>query len=89
MPALDQISNTVVGSDSPATTQLAITPSDTTDLTYITRAIYIGAAGNLVVTPLQGGSDVTYAVLAGQILPVRVTRVKATGTTATGIVAWS
>lgn len=69
----------------PATGHAAVTPSDTVDLTTSSRALYIGGAGNIVVT--VGGADATYAVTAGQTLNVVASRVKATNTTATGIVS--
>jgi hypothetical protein len=82
----DQHSGFVEGLTSPADNATAVTPSDSTDLAYTSRALYIGGAGNLVVT-MAGGGDVTFsAVPAGSILPIRVSRVKATSTTATSIV---
>lgn len=46
-----------------------------------TRALFIGAAGNVKVSMVEGG-DVTFQGLAaGVILPVQVTKVWATGTT--------
>lgn len=89
MPAQNQFSNTAEGLDSPAFTQIAVTPNDSVDLPYFTRGIYCGGAGTLTVTPIAGGANVTYTVGAGAILPIVVSRVLATGTTATGIVAWS
>ena len=68
------------------TDALAITTSDTADLPRLTDAISVGAAGNLVAV-LQNGKTVTLAVSAAQVLPVRVRRVNATNTTATGLVA--
>ena len=71
----------------PAVTAVAVTPSDTVSLTpNPTRALYVGGAGNVVV--LIGGSAVTFTgVQAGSILPICVTRVNSTNTTATNIVA--
>lgn len=82
----DVFSNLTEGMTSPADNLIAITPSDSTDLAQDSRAIYVGGAGNLVVTPAAGGSNVTLAVVAGSILPIRVRRVLSTGTTATGLV---
>lgn len=66
----------------------AITPSDVADLSgddAKLTAIVVGGAGNLVaVTP--EGVAVTFAVTAGQVLPIRCRRVNATNTTATGLV---
>lgn len=62
-----------------------VTPDDTADLPYATRAIYVGTSGNLRVQTLEG-QDVTYRNLFGTKV-LRVTRVYATGTTAADIVA--
>lgn len=74
------------GLDSPAANAVAVTKSDSTVLTT-TRALYVGGAGNLTVTMAGSGADVVFEdVLAGSLLPLRVTKVKA-ATTATKIVA--
>jgi hypothetical protein len=71
----------------PASSSAAVTPSDSTDLSNITRWVYVGASGSLVVI-MGDGTTATFAeVPAGTLLPIRVSRVKATGTTATDIVA--
>lgn len=70
---------------SPATDAFAITPNDSTDLTQVTRALYVGTAGNIVVV-LKSGSEVTFSnVTSGSILPIRASRIKATGTTALNV----
>jgi hypothetical protein len=67
---------------SPARGGFAITPSDSTDLTAETRAIYVGSAGDLVAV-LSLGSELSFVGLAGgTVLPVRARRIKATGTSA-------
>jgi hypothetical protein len=63
----------------------AVTPSDSTDLTYVSRALYVGVTGDVTVIMASGATLLFKAVPAGQILPIRVSRVKATGTTATNI----
>jgi hypothetical protein len=66
----------------------AVTTSDSTIYGQPTRALYIGAAGNLTVDMADGGSSVLFvAVQGGTILPIQVTRIYATGTTATSFVA--
>lgn len=63
-----------------------VTLSDTNVLPA-TRGLYVGGSGNIVVT-MANGVDATFTgVTAGVILPISVTKVKATGTTATNIVA--
>jgi len=64
----------------------AITPSDTVALTAIPDRIYCGGAGNVIGRAINSGADVTFAVVAGGILPVRLQFVRATGTTATGLI---
>lgn len=65
----------------------AVTPADGTDLpSGVTRAIMVGADGDVAVTYANGVSDTLY-LLAGVVHPIQVARVKATGTTATGIKA--
>lgn len=70
---------------SPVTGAFAITPHDTNNLVEPTLSLYIGTAGALKATMLDG-SVVTYPALAAGRHPLRVSRVWATGTTATGIV---
>lgn len=75
------------GGSGPSAQAVAVTPSDTTNFTAgDCRAIYVGTAGN--ITAVVGGLAVLFtAVPAGMILPVRATRVNATGTTAAAMVA--
>lgn len=64
----------------------SITPNDTTDLTRVTRGIYVGASGTLKVD-MADASTVTFTGLAaGMIHPIAAKRVYVTGTSATGIV---
>ena len=73
--------------DDPGDRLRAVTPSNTTDLTGA-RALFVGGAGNVAVR-MVGDPDTTVTltgVLAGTILPLRVTRVMA-ATSATNITA--
>jgi hypothetical protein len=75
------------GLDSPAAVAATITPSDSVDLLTSTRSIYIGGAGNLAVVLVGMTTPVTFTgVVAGMIYPFRVSKVMASGTTATGLV---
>jgi hypothetical protein len=65
----------------------AVTPSDSTDLSG-TRALYVGGAGDVVVTMLNGGIVTFKAPPVGTVLNVSVSRVMA-ATTATLILALS
>lgn len=72
---------------SPASSMDAITPHDTNDLANVSRAVYVGVAGDVKVRAVKNGSDVTLKnVAAGAVLPIRVSRIFATGTTASSIV---
>lgn len=72
---------------SPASQAAAVTPSDTADLPIAAKRLWIGGAGAVKVNTV-GGSTVTYTgVPAGTYLNVRASRVYATGTIATNIVA--
>lgn len=71
--------------DSPATNAAAVVPHDVNALAVPSRALWVGSAGDLVVTML-GGQTVTLAGASG-LLPIRVRQVRATGTTAAAIVA--
>jgi len=72
----------------------AVTPSNTVDIPSITGGtsnngcvLYVGGAGDLKVDTVGGDAITFVAVPAGSFIPVQVTRVYATGTTATSIVA--
>ena len=65
----------------------AVTPSDSVALTFKARALYIGVSGDVTVFRPDGVTAVTFKSVAVGILPIRCSYVKATGTTATNIVA--
>lgn len=65
----------------------AVTPSDSAFL-KATRGLWVGGAGNVNVDMAGDGETVLFAgVPAGTLLPIRVVRVRSTGTTATTITA--
>jgi hypothetical protein len=69
----------------PASHAFAVTPSDGSDLSTWALALYVAGSGDVRVTT-WGGETVTFAGVPAGVLPVRVRRVHATGTTATGII---
>lgn len=83
---MDDWATVSTGIDGPARNAAAVTPNDSTDLANTSRALSIGAAGTIAVDMVGIGDNVSLTVEAG-ILPLCVTRVRSTGTTATGIVA--
>jgi hypothetical protein len=70
----------------PAQDAAAVTKSDTADQGDV-RALFVGGSGNVSLVTALGNTVVFTGVLAGSILPVRCTKVRSTGTTATNIVA--
>lgn len=85
MPAIDNFVGRTNLSD-PYTSAAAVTPDNTNELSYMTRALVIGTAGALKVT-MHDGTDVTFASVPAGLLPIRVKRVFATGTVASNITA--
>jgi hypothetical protein len=64
-----------------------VTPSDSAFVSFC--GLYVGGAGHVALTG-GDGADVTFsAVPGGTILPIRIIRVKAAGTTATSLVGLS
>jgi hypothetical protein len=73
---------------SPPEHGLAVTPSDAQDLPYVTRAIYVGGAGDLAIRLQDGTELVLRNVVAGTLLPIRVARILASGTSVSGVVGF-
>ncbi|MEM9756716.1 MAG: hypothetical protein AAF914_12015 [Pseudomonadota bacterium] len=82
----DKFANHHTGLESPATSLASVTPDDGTDLPNVSRAIAVATSGMVRVTAADGTQGEVF-VAAGVPFPIRVARVWATGTTATGIVA--
>lgn len=70
---------------SPAANAFAVTPHDTNPQPNVTRAIYVGGAGNLKVTTVGQDDVVFIGVPAGSLIPIRATHIWENGTTATFI----
>lgn len=70
----------------------AVTPNDST-IIPTTRALYIGAAGNLTVRMADffaqgaGGDNILFVAVPIGILPIQVDKVYSTGTAAASIIA--
>jgi len=71
----------------PAYTALAVTPSDAVGFAAC-RGLYVGADGDITAVMVGAQTPVLFAAArAGTVLPIAVTQVLETGTTATDIVA--
>lgn len=71
---------------SPVTDGFNISPSDSDMLREVTRALFVGGAGDVALKLVSGGQVVLKGVAAGVLIPVRASAVLATGTTASSIV---
>jgi hypothetical protein len=87
MPAVDKFTRQETMDYSPATNAVLVAAHDTNELGYVTRGLYVGVTGDVKVTMHDSGTVTFTAVPGGVILPVRVTKVFNTGTTATNIIA--
>lgn len=72
----------------PATRVAAVVPHDVDPLSEIPKALFVGTGGTVTLRGSGGGADVTFNnVGSGSYLLVRAQFVRATGTTASDIVA--
>lgn len=76
------------GLSSPAEDGESIVPSDGSDLGQVTRALYIGVGGSVRLQLARGTQIDLSNVPSGAILPLRVRRVMASGTSAAGLVGF-
>src|SRR5436309_2702493 len=75
------------GVDSPPGFGFVITPSDSVNLTTVTRAIFVGTGGDVQVRYAGNDADIVLKnVPSGSRVSGRFSRIKATSTTATNIV---
>jgi len=86
MPITDKFDPYELNTIAPVVSAVPVVPDDVADLTTVTRALYVGQAGDVRVTVL-GGDVVTFVDMVAGWHPVRVTRVWDTGTTADHLVA--
>jgi hypothetical protein len=87
MPAVDIFSRFRQDNFSPFTNAVAVTPDDEDELGFVTRALYVGDGGTVVVLMQDSGSVTFVGVPTGTTLPIRVKKVFAAGTDADDIVA--
>jgi hypothetical protein len=83
----DRFQNSSPSLAGPASHGFAVSPSDSALLAETTRGLYVGSGGTIAALMLSGASVTFVAVPAGSVLPVRLTKIMATGTTASNILA--
>lgn len=91
MPAREEFSQFQVALESPAIGAFVITPDDDEDLPFVTRGLSFATAGPLALVMADEMSVVIPedSLVPGVVHPLRVRRVKATGTgSSMGIVGY-
>lgn len=84
----DQFSNSADQVSAPATRAVAVVPHDSTPLTDIPKALYVGTGGDIAMRGVGGSADPMWKNVAnGTVLPFRAQFVRATGTTAADLLA--
>ncbi|PZU07029.1 hypothetical protein [Sphingomonas sp.] len=84
----DAFANFTDSAGAPAPAPYAITPSDSVALPIVPRGIYVGTGGDVTLRGIGASADVTYRNLPdASYVAVRAAFVRATGTTATDLVA--
>lgn len=76
--------NRVSSLSGPARDLLPVTPNDAVDLAEVAVGLYVETGGTVSIVTVAGGTR-SVSVPDFSVLPVGVTRVHATGTTASGI----
>lgn len=84
----DRFSKSYATLESPASRAAAITPDDNNDLPTTTRMLLVGVAGDVSVIMAGDSAPVTLKLPVG-IHPLRIKRVRQTGTAATSLVGLS
>ncbi len=82
----DRFSSHAPSLTGPASSGFAVTPNDDADLGEATRALFVGTGGMLTVTMVSGAILTFDAVADSALLPLRVSRIHQTGTTAGNII---
>ncbi|MBL4757615.1 MAG: hypothetical protein JKY32_08250 [Rhizobiales bacterium] len=85
MPIQDRFHDYSPGPTGPLTGGFDVTPNDGADLSELPRALMVAGAGDVAVEFVDGTALTLPGLQAGVIYAVRVSRILATGTTATGI----
>ncbi len=84
----DSFANSADQIIAPATRAVTIMPDDSVALSEVPKAIYAGSGGTIVMRGVRDSGDSVWShIPAGSVLPFRATHIRATGTSATGILA--
>jgi hypothetical protein len=87
--ATDKFVNFQPGLQTPVRNSFVISPNDTTELPFVTRAIYVGSTGDITARLADDTASVTFkAVPVGTMLPIRARQIYVTGTGAALLVGF-
>lgn len=85
--AIDDFASFAPSPQGPARHAAAVVKSDTVDLANVTKGVWVGGTGDMVVIMANGTTVTITGIPAGSLLPICVSRIKSTGTTATNMLA--
>lgn len=84
---IDTFASFATSLNDPARDAFAIAPSDAAPLLVLPRAIYVGTGGDIALRCVDSGADVVLRnVASGQMIDLRASHVRATGTTAADLI---
>lgn len=84
---MDVFKNHTSSLTAPARSAVSVVPADDQPFAQTARAVYVGTGGDLAVEMADGDRVVFVGVPSGTMLPVRITQVLATGTSAGDVLA--
>lgn len=88
MPVRDRFSTASDSLTAPSRRPFVIVPHDRNRLPIVPKGIYVGTGGDVTLRGIEAESDVTYRNLPdASYISVRASHVRATGTTATDLIA--
>ena len=83
----DTFQTTADSLTAPSRAPFPIQPSDTAALATLPKAIFVGTGGGVTLRGIDAKADVVLKnVASGQVLDIRASHVRATGTTAADLV---
>lgn len=84
----DNFAHQAETSSSPSRSAFAVIPNDSQPLPVVPKALYVGTGGHVTVRCVDDSVDVVFRnVPSGGLVRVRASHVRASGTTASDIVA--
>lgn len=88
MPAINTFEPFYTTLNDPTENLEEITPSDSAELNFISRAVLATTGGIITVDMAGTGTNKPIPIAAGQFLPIRIKKVYATGTSASGLISF-